>query len=165
MISLAADAGLGRLLVSACDANGVCTVRGYKNGSFKVISTAGLSGLRINQVLVRGDDYFAATTNGIYIRDNTGSQWIQKGAAGKNMLATYATQNACLMAAGGGGVTYTSSNCGTVWQLTTSELNRWSFQAALIDLVNSSRFILVPKKPARSSGNTSSSKNNFFNNS
>jgi len=146
VISLAADAELGRLLLSACDANGVCTVRGYKNGSFSDLNQ-GLSGLRTNQVLVRGDDYFAATTNGIYIRDNNGAQWILTGAAGKNMLSvTYATQNACLMAAGGGGVTYTSSNCGTVWQLTTSELNRWSFQAALVDPANSSRFIFGSKE-------------------
>jgi len=146
VISLAADAGLGRLLVSACDANGVCAIRSYKNGSFSDLNQ-GLSGLRTNQVLVRGDDYFAATSNGIYIRDNTGAQWILTGAAGKNMLSVaYATQNACLMAAGGVGVTYTSTNCGTVWQLTTSELNRWSFQAALIDPANSSRFIFGSKE-------------------
>ena len=146
VISLAADAGLGRLLLSACDPNGVCTVCGYKNGSFSDLNQ-GLSGLRTNQVLVRGDDYFAATTNGIYIRDNNGAQWILTGAAGKNMLSVnYATQNACLMAAGGGGVTYTSSNCGIVWQLTTSELNRWSFQAALVDPANSSRFIFGSKE-------------------
>ncbi len=146
VISLAADAGLGRLLLSACDQNGVCTVRGYKNGSFSDLNQ-GLSGLRTNQVLVRGDDYFAATTNGIYIRDNTGAQWILTGAAGKNMISvSYATQNACLMAAGGGGVTYTSTNCGTVWQLTTSELDRWSFQAALIDPANPNRLIFGSKE-------------------
>jgi photosystem II stability/assembly factor-like uncharacterized protein len=146
VISLAADAGLGRLLLSACDPNGVCTVRGYKNGSFSDLNQ-GLSGLRTYQVLVRGDDYFAATTNGIYIRDNNGAQWILAGAAGKNMLSvSYATQNACLMAAGGGGVTYKSTNCGTVWQLTTSELDRWSFQAALIDPANPNRLIFGSKE-------------------
>jgi hypothetical protein len=146
VISLAADAGLGRLLLSVCDPNGVCTVRSYKNGSFSDLNQ-GLSGLRTNQVLVRGDDYFAATTNGIYIRDNNGAQWILAGAAGKNMLSvSYATQNACLMAAGGVGMTYTSTNCGTVWELTTSELNRWSFQAVLIDPANPNRLIFGSKE-------------------
>jgi len=146
VISLAADAALGRLLVSACDENGICAVRSYKNGAFGDLNQ-GLSGLRTNQVLVRGDDYFAATTNGIYIRDNTGSQWNQAGAAGKTMLSvTFAAQDPCLMAAGGSGVTYTSTNCGTVWELTTSELNRWSFQAALIDPANPNRLIFGSKE-------------------
>ena len=146
IISLAADAGLGQLLLSACDGNGVCTLRSYKNGSFGDLNQ-GLSGIRTNQVIVRGDDYFAATTNGIYIRNNTGSQWILTGAAGKTMLSVaFAAQDACLMAAGGVGVTFTSTNCGTVWQLTTSELDRWSFQAAVVDPSNPSRFIFGSKE-------------------
>jgi photosystem II stability/assembly factor-like uncharacterized protein len=146
IISLAADAGVGRLLISACDGNGVCTIRGYKDGSFGDLNQ-GLSGVRTNQVLVRGDDYFAATSHGIYIRDNTGAQWIRVGAAGKNMLSVaYASQDDCLMAAGGVGVTYTSTNCGTMWQPTTSELNRWSYQAVLVDPANASRLIFGSKE-------------------
>jgi len=85
-------------------------VRTYKNGTFKNFNE-GLEGLRANQVLVRGDDYFAATSGGIFIRDNDGSKWVLAGAQGRNMLSiAYDIQDACQLAAGGAGVTYSSTN-------------------------------------------------------
>jgi len=137
--SLSADTLLGRVLLTACDTSGNCTARYLKNGAFTSINQ-GLEGVNINQILVRGDDYFAATTSGIYIRDNTGTLWIRAGAAGANVLSiTFHPQNSALMAAGGFGATFWSGNSGASWQIAAPVLTRWNYQSVMIDPANSQR--------------------------
>ncbi|MEL7645663.1 MAG: hypothetical protein AAGU04_05295 [Anaerolineaceae bacterium] len=139
--SLSVDTVLGRVLLSACDASGNCTARYLKDGAFTSINQ-GLEGINTNQILVRGEDYFAATVNGIYIRDNTGSLWIPVGAAGSNILSiSFHAQNTALMAAGGSGSTFWSGDSGAHWQLATPALNRWSYQSVVIDPTDSSRVL------------------------
>ncbi len=137
--SLSVDTVLGRVLLSACDADGSCTVRYLKDGAFTSINQ-GLEGVNTNQILARGDDYFAATVNGIYMRDNNGTLWVPVGAAGRNILSiAYHAQNTALMAAGGAGSTFWSGDGGAHWQLATPVLNRWSYQSVIIDPADSSR--------------------------
>jgi len=139
--SLSADAVLGRVLMSACDSSGICAVRYLKDSSFTTINQ-GLEGIKTNQILVVGEDYFAATNNGIYVRDNTGSLWILAGAPGVNALSiSVHAQNSALMAAGAAGSTYFSSDGGAHWQIATPVLNRWNYQSVIIDPAVSSRVL------------------------
>jgi len=139
--SLSADAVLGRVLMSACDSSGICAVRYLKDSSFTTINQ-GLEGIKTNEILVVGEDYFAATNNGIYVRDNTGSLWILAGAPGVNALSiSVHAQNSALMAAGAAGSTYFSSDGGAHWQIATPVLNRWNYQSVIIDPAVSSRVL------------------------
>jgi len=131
--SLSTDAVLNRVLMSACDSSGSCAVRYLKDGSFTTINQ-GLEGIYTNQILVVGEDYYAATSNGIYLRDNTGALWIPVGAAGENVLSiSVNAQNSALMAAGAAGSTYFSNDSGAHWQIATPVLNRWNYQSVIID--------------------------------
>ncbi len=139
--SLSTDTVLGRVLLSACDTNGSCTARYLKDGAFTSINQ-GLEGINTNQILARGDDYFAATVNGIYMRDNTGMLWVPVGAVGTNILSiAFHSQNTALMAAGGAGSVYWSGDSGAHWQLATPVLNRWSYQSVMVDPADSSRVL------------------------
>jgi hypothetical protein len=139
--SLSVDTALGRVLLTACDSSGICTARYLKDGALTSINQ-GLEGINTNQILARGDDYFAATVNGIYMRDNTGSLWIPVGAAGNNILSiSFHAQNTALMAAGGAGSTFWSGDYGAHWQLATPVLTRWSYQSVILDPADSSRVL------------------------
>ncbi|MFZ3069567.1 MAG: hypothetical protein WA110_00375 [Anaerolineaceae bacterium] len=144
--SLASDESLGRLLVSACDGTGSCSVRALKNGAWSGMNE-GLSGLTTNTILVRADDYFAATSSGIFIRDNTGTSWSRVAAKGVNVVSlSYYPQNHCQMAAGAVGSTYYSTNCGTVWQAATGTSLRWNFQSVVFDPTSSDRIMFGSKE-------------------
>ena len=145
--SLAADSLLGRLLVSACDGGGNCSVWVRENnGNWSVINE-GLTGLRTNELIIRGDDYFAATSSGIFIRDNTGKSWQRVAAPGANVLSlTYSLKDSCLLAAGSVGYGYHSTNCGTVWQKTSTASSGWSFNSAIFDPDNASQVLFGSKE-------------------
>ena len=145
--SLAADNLLGRLLVSACDGGGNCSVWARENnGNWSVINE-GLAGFRTNELIVRGDDYFAATSSGIFIRDNTGKSWQRVAAPGANVLSlTYNPKDSCLLAAGSVGYGYYSTNCGTIWQKTSTASSGWSFNSAVFNPNNASQVLFGSKE-------------------
>ncbi len=146
ILSMAADNLLNRLLISACDAGGSCAVWAYRQGTWSVINE-GLAGLRTNAVIVRGDDYFAATTSGIFLRDNSGSFWHRVAAQSKNIVSIgFSPQNSCFLAAGSLGSAYYSTNCGTVWFQTEALNNAWTLQSIVFNANNPSLVLFGSKE-------------------
>ena len=136
--SLAGDTILSRLLASSCtgDANGndtYCTVSYYRSGNW-IDFNEGLGGNKVNSLMVRGDDYFAATKQGIYLRDNTGSSWVQVGLAGVNVLSlTVNPVDHRRVYAGAQWGSYFSDDSGVTWQPAASNLAGWTSQSLIVD--------------------------------
>lgn len=136
--SLAVDPILSRLLASSCssDAYGYdtdCNVQYYSSGSWVNIND-GLTGLKVNEIVVRADDYLAATTAGIYIRDNQGATWTRVGLPGVNVLALQVdADNAQMVYAATVGGAYVSADRGLTWSQAHSSLTGWTFQSIQVD--------------------------------
>jgi photosystem II stability/assembly factor-like uncharacterized protein len=146
--ALAGDPALNRMLSSSCVPDAVtgqdrdCRVMYYaKNDSDDWTWTwinQGLSGVKTNFLLVRGDDYFAATRNGIFIRDNDGSTWTRVGLEGVNVLALAVdSTNVCKLYAAAAGGAYSSDNCGLTWLAAARNLSGWTFQSVSVAPQNS----------------------------
>jgi len=144
--TLSFDKLLNRLLVGSCHydlENGLisdCRVNIGENqaGSWIWMDlNEGLAGIKANHLLVRGDDYFAATNNGIYIRDNDGTNWIPVGGLGKNVLIIAIDPlDARKLYAGAETGALLSEDFGLTWATATTNLAGKRIQTVSVDLVD-----------------------------
>lgn len=142
--SIAYDGLLNRIIASSClyqFSDGQisdCKVSKAENQSGGWVWSdfnEGLPGVKANILLIRGDDYSAATNDGIFIRDNNGSQWVRVGLTGIRVLSITADSvNSCKLYAGTASGAYYSSDCGLTWQEGPSNLGGLNLQTVWVDL-------------------------------
>jgi ligand-binding sensor domain-containing protein len=102
-----------------------------------VSSNTGLYGGPINDLIVKGSDFFAATPGGVYLSSNNGISWAPVNSGLSSTYVNCLTQNDGIIYAGTNGGVFISTNNGTSWTNSSSTL---PYVVLAITVANGSAF-------------------------
>lgn len=130
----------GLVYASVCVGEGDCRTYRFDQNGWKAFQ-GGLSGISVNDFLSTETGFFAAADTGIYVLDNANGSWDLVIPSAKPVLSLTRANNSCVLAAGGVGEYFISSDCGLTWQKIEGEEN-WHYQAAALTYGAPAKLIL-----------------------